>query len=98
MAWLRSRIERDVTIEIGTMRDKSAQPVPLDVLMKWMETTMDIRGLSYPSHIIETEHGDLYSGPKIPRQGLPQGNASSRVGFQDVEVGLQFRKRAVQSG
>ncbi|KAF4768593.1 hypothetical protein HAV15_002962 [Penicillium sp. str.  len=59
MARLRSRIERDVTIEIGTMRDRNAQPVPLDVFMKWMETTMDIRGLSYPSHIIETEDGDL---------------------------------------
>ncbi|OQD73331.1 hypothetical protein PENANT_c196G06609 [Penicillium antarcticum] len=59
MARLRSRIDRDVTIEIGTMRDKSAQTVPLDVFMKWMETTMDIRGLSYPSHIIATEDGDL---------------------------------------
>ncbi|KAJ6045616.1 uncharacterized protein N7446_012480 [Penicillium canescens] len=65
MARLRSRIDRDVTIEIGTMRDKTAQPVPLDVLMKWMETTMDIRSLSYPSHIIETEHGDLILDPRF---------------------------------
>lgn len=33
--------------------------VPLDVFVKWMGTTMDIRGLSFPSHIIETEDGDL---------------------------------------
>ena len=59
MARLRSRMDRDVTIEIGTMRDKNAQPVALDVSMKWMETTMDIRSLSYPSHIIKTQHGDL---------------------------------------
>jgi hypothetical protein len=59
MARLRFRIDRDVTIEIGTMRNKNAQPVALDVFMKWMETTMDIRGPSYPPHIIKTENGDL---------------------------------------
>ncbi|KAJ5656291.1 hypothetical protein N7507_008241 [Penicillium longicatenatum] len=40
------------------MRGKNAQSVALDV-MKWMEMTMGIRGLSYPPHINETEDGDL---------------------------------------
>jgi hypothetical protein len=34
MARLRFRIDRDITIEIGTMRDKNAQPVALNVFMK----------------------------------------------------------------
>ncbi|KAJ6094809.1 hypothetical protein N7467_002322 [Penicillium canescens] len=47
------------------MRDKNAQPVALDAFMKWMETTMGIRGLSHPSHIIETEDGDLILDPRL---------------------------------
>ncbi|KAJ5268067.1 hypothetical protein N7524_006107 [Penicillium chrysogenum] len=59
MARLRSRIGRDVPIEIGAMRDRIAQPVPLEGFVKYIETTMDIRSLYFLSHIIETEDGDL---------------------------------------
>jgi hypothetical protein len=59
MARLRSRIDRDVAVVIGARRHRRDQPVSLAVFREWMETTLDVRGLSYPSHIIETDDGDL---------------------------------------
>jgi hypothetical protein len=66
------------------MRDKNAQPVVLDAFMKWMETTMDIRGLPHPSHIFETEDGDLILDPRLQGKIYLKGmfltaSASTRV-------------------
>ena len=59
MARLRSRIDRDVTVVIGARRHRKDQPVSLAMFKEWMEMTLDVRGPSYPSHIIETDDGDL---------------------------------------
>lgn len=59
-------MERDVTVVIGARRAKSGQPVALDAFLRWLRlTTMDIRGLTYPSVIISTAHGDLILDPQL---------------------------------
>ena len=58
MSRLRSRIDRDVTVVIGARRHRKDQPVSLAVFKEWM-MTLNVRGPSYPSHIIETDDGDL---------------------------------------
>ena len=59
MAQLRSHVERDVTITIGPERNRKRDKISLELFKKWLGATLDIRGFSYPSHIIETETGDI---------------------------------------
>lgn len=48
-----------MTVVIGAKRHRKDQSVSLAVFKEWMEMTSDVRGPSYPSHIIETDDGDL---------------------------------------
>ncbi|KAJ5219075.1 uncharacterized protein N7498_001174 [Penicillium cinerascens] len=59
IAQLRSHIERDVTITIGPERNRKRDKISLELFKKWLGATLDIRGFSYPSHIIETKAGDI---------------------------------------
>ncbi|KAJ5742665.1 uncharacterized protein N7511_011236 [Penicillium nucicola] len=59
MANLRFRVERDITVLIGAGRAKQSPVVSPETFFKWLQVTLDIRGLSYPSSIVETPHGDL---------------------------------------
>jgi hypothetical protein len=63
MAHLRSHIQRDVTVmieaDLGT-EDKSGS---LAIFQHWLRVSLDIRGFSYPSHILETNAGDLILDP-----------------------------------
>jgi hypothetical protein len=60
MANLRSQVERDVAVVIGATRAKSGRPVAPDAFLDSLRsTTIDIRGLTYPSSIISTARGDL---------------------------------------
>jgi hypothetical protein len=55
-----------VAVVIGATRAKSGRPVALDVFLNWLRlTTMDIRGLTYPSGVISTPHGDLILDPQL---------------------------------
>ncbi|OJZ79925.1 hypothetical protein ASPFODRAFT_148474, partial [Aspergillus luchuensis CBS 106.47] len=53
------RVERDVTITIGPERNKKCEKISLELFKKWLGVSLDIRGFSYPSYIIETEAGDI---------------------------------------
>jgi hypothetical protein len=69
MASLRYHVGRDVAVVIGGRRAKSGRPVALDAFVDWLLlTTMDIRGLRYPSGIISTPHGDLILDPQLRGQ------------------------------
>jgi hypothetical protein len=69
MASLRYHVGRDVAVVIGGRRAKSGRPVALDAFVDWLHlTTMDIRGLTYPSGIISTPHGDLILDPQLRGQ------------------------------
>jgi hypothetical protein len=69
MANLRYRVGRDVAVVIGRARTKPGRPVALDVFLDWLRlTTMDIRGLTYPSGLIPTPHGDLILDPQLRGQ------------------------------
>ncbi|OKP14497.1 hypothetical protein PENSUB_13993, partial [Penicillium subrubescens] len=58
-----------VAVVIGATRAKSSRPVALDAFVNWLRlTTMDIRGLTYPSGIISTPHGDLILDPQLRGQ------------------------------
>jgi hypothetical protein len=58
-----------VAVVIGATRAKSSRPVALDAFLNWLRsTTMDLRGLTYPSGIISTPHGDLILDPQLRGQ------------------------------
>lgn len=59
MAQLHSHVERDVAVTIGPERNRKRDKISLELFKKWLGATLDIRGFSYPSHIIETEAGDI---------------------------------------
>jgi hypothetical protein len=65
MARLRSRIDRDIAVVIGARRHRKDQPVSVVVFRDWTGMILDVRGPSYPSHIIETDDGDLILDPRF---------------------------------
>jgi hypothetical protein len=65
MAQLRSRVERDVAITIGPERNKKREKISLELFKQWLEISLDIRGISHPSHIIETGVGDIILDEKF---------------------------------
>ncbi|KAJ6126127.1 hypothetical protein N7471_010620 [Penicillium samsonianum] len=58
-AKLRFQDERDVTVVIGAGWANRSRPVSSETFFGWLYVTLDIRGLSYPSSIVETPQGDL---------------------------------------
>jgi hypothetical protein len=83
MASLRYHVGRDVAVVIGATRAKSSRPVALDAFLNWLRlTTIDIRGLTCPSGIISTPHGDLILDPQLRGQLYHNGItlANSTVG------------------
>ncbi|OKP11866.1 hypothetical protein PENSUB_2597 [Penicillium subrubescens] len=70
-------------VVIGATRAKSGRPVALDAFVDWLRlTTMDIRGLTCPSGIISSPHGDLILDPQLRGQLYHNGItlANSTVG------------------
>jgi hypothetical protein len=66
MASLHYYLGRDMAVVIGATRAKPGRPVTLDAFLNWLRlTTMDVRGLTYPSGIIPTPHGDLILDPQL---------------------------------
>ncbi|KAF2996556.1 hypothetical protein E8E15_000224 [Penicillium rubens] len=59
MAKLRFHVERDITVVIGAGRASQSRPVSSETFFEWLQVTLDIRGLSYPSSIVETPQGDF---------------------------------------
>jgi hypothetical protein len=69
MASLRCHVGRDVAVVVGATLAKSSQLVAPDEFLNWLRlATMDIRGLTYPSSIISTAHGDLILDPQMRGQ------------------------------
>lgn len=62
LASLKSQIDRDVTVVIGA---NPCQPVSSETFFGWLQVTADIRGLTYPSSIIDTPNGDLLLDPQF---------------------------------
>jgi hypothetical protein len=60
---LRSRVERDVTVEIRAPKESRKNAVSLAEFRTWLTVTLDIRGFSHPSDVLETEVGDLILDP-----------------------------------
>ena len=58
MAQLRSRTDRDVTVVIEAGVGKQDK-IPLAMFHAWLRVSLDIRRFSYPTHILETNAGDL---------------------------------------
>ncbi|KAH8691852.1 hypothetical protein BGW36DRAFT_303752, partial [Talaromyces proteolyticus] len=65
MDCFRPRIWRDVCVTIGSGDKPLSDGVSLDIFKSWLNVSLDIRGLSYPSAIVETDHGDLILDPKF---------------------------------
>ncbi|KAJ5379640.1 hypothetical protein N7509_012759 [Penicillium cosmopolitanum] len=59
IAGLRFQTERDVAVLIGPGRTTQGRPVAPEEVLEWLQISLDIRGLSYPSSVVETSHGDL---------------------------------------
>ena len=59
MTRLHFQIDRDVTIRIGAGNANQSRPVSPETFFRWLQVTLNIRELSYPSWIIETPQGDL---------------------------------------
>jgi hypothetical protein len=59
MAKLRFQVERDITVVIGAGHSSQNPSVSSETFFEWLQVTLDIRGLSYPSSIVETPQGDL---------------------------------------
>jgi hypothetical protein len=57
--------DRDVTVEIRAPPESKKHILSLDDFHGWLAITFDIRGLSHPSDILETEAGDLILDPKF---------------------------------
>ncbi|KAJ5358336.1 uncharacterized protein N7496_010749 [Penicillium cataractarum] len=69
IASLRYHVGRDVAMVIGRTRTKPGRPVALDAFLDWLRlTTIDIRGLTYPSSLIPTQHSDLILNPQLRGQ------------------------------
>jgi hypothetical protein len=58
-----SRVDRDVTVEILAPKRSQKIPVSLTEFHNWLRVSLDIRGFSYPSDILQTEVGDLILDP-----------------------------------
>jgi hypothetical protein len=73
MARQRCHVGRDVAVVIGATRAKSSRPVAPDAFLKWLRLdTVDIGGLTYPSSLIATAHGDLILDPQLRGPALSQ--------------------------
>jgi hypothetical protein len=48
-----------VAVLIGPGRTTQGRPVAPEEFLEWLQISLDIRGLSYPSSVVETSHGDL---------------------------------------
>jgi hypothetical protein len=57
--------DRDITMEIRAPPESKKHILSLDDFHGWLAITFDIRGLSHPSDILETEAGDLILDPKF---------------------------------
>jgi hypothetical protein len=57
-----------------------------------METTMDIRGLSYPPHIIKTGHGDLILDRKFQGKIYLKGTLLPASRSRTFKFGYNFAK------
>ncbi|CEJ61880.1 hypothetical protein PMG11_10396 [Penicillium brasilianum] len=86
MASLRYRAGRDVAVVIGATRAQSSRPVGPDAFLEWLRlATIDIRGLSYPSSLITTAHGDLILDPHLRGQLYHNG-----ITLTNFRVGGRF--------
>jgi hypothetical protein len=65
MARMRSHIDRDVMVVIEPAMGKYGKKNSLAAFKTWVKVTLDIRGLTYPFQVIETEAGDLILDPKF---------------------------------
>ncbi|CEJ61881.1 hypothetical protein PMG11_10397 [Penicillium brasilianum] len=57
--------DRDVTLEIRAPSESKKNALSLDDFHGWLAITCDIRGLTHPSDILETDAGDLILDPKF---------------------------------
>lgn len=57
--------DRDVTLEIRAPPESKKNTLSLDDFHGWLAMTFDIRGLTHPSDILETDAGDLILDPKF---------------------------------
>lgn len=65
MAHLRSYVDRDVTVMIEAGGGKQGKDISLAVFQDWLRGSLEIRGFSYPTHILETNAGDLILDPQF---------------------------------
>ncbi|KAJ6016399.1 hypothetical protein N7540_010990 [Penicillium herquei] len=59
MAQLRSRIARDVSVTVGSTGTDHPPSVAQETFLNWLQIMMEIRGLNFPSTIIQTPSGDI---------------------------------------
>lgn len=65
MAELRFQSERDVAVLIGPGVTNQGRPVSPEEFLGWLQVSLDVRGLSYPSSVVETSEGDLLFDPHL---------------------------------
>lgn len=97
MAQLRSHIGRDVTVVIEASTENEGNGISLAIFQQWLKVSLDIRGFSYPSHILETDAGDLildlnYQG-KIYLKGMLLPAANSEL--KPYRLGYNFPRGRV---
>ncbi|KAJ5240491.1 uncharacterized protein N7469_002082 [Penicillium citrinum] len=65
MAELRFQNERDVAVLIGPGCAGQGRSVSPEEFLDWLQISFDIRGLTYPSSVVETSEGDLLFDPHL---------------------------------
>ncbi|KAJ5369974.1 uncharacterized protein N7496_006094 [Penicillium cataractarum] len=97
MARMHSHIERDVVVMVEPAKGKHGKKISLADFQTWVEVTLDIRGISYPSQVIETDVGDLILDPhfcgRIYLQGMLLPATSSRL--KPYKLGYNFTQGRV---
>ena len=77
--------------------EKEGNGISLAIFQQWLKVSLDIRGFSYPSHILETDAGDLildlnYQG-KIYLKGMLLPAANSEL--KPYRLGYNFPRGRV---
>ncbi|CEJ62667.1 hypothetical protein PMG11_11161 [Penicillium brasilianum] len=97
MARMHSHIERDVVVVVEPARGKHGKKISLAAFQTWVQVTLDIRGISYPSQVIETDVGDLILDPhfcgRIYLQGMLLPATSSEL--KPYKLGYNFTQGRV---
>ncbi|KAJ6004667.1 hypothetical protein N7540_013036 [Penicillium herquei] len=94
MAQLHSRIARDVTVTVGSTGTGHPPSVTQEMFLDWLQITMEIRGLNFPSTVIQTPSGDIILDVRYAGMTYLDGMFVSTAGskLQGYKLGYNFAR------